>query len=74
MKATVLKCKGLDMQVCVPTYWSDTQVKEFAEKENPCGTELGWHILKNGDSRLGKDPERNPCGLGHDFVHVALIA
>ena len=38
MKAQVMRTGLLDMQVCVPKEWTDEQVLNFAEKENPCGT------------------------------------
>jgi len=45
---------------------------EFAEKENPCGTTLGWVIRKNGDEALLAQPERNPCSVRVGFVHIML--
>ena len=57
----VLKRGALDMQVCVPADWTDEQVKEFADRENLCGTENGWFIRKAGDKALAGAPERVPC-------------
>lgn len=59
MNAEVTRLSVFDMQVCVPTDWSDEQVKEFADKKNP--------LLKG-------DPERNPCGSRQGFVHIMLDA
>lgn len=72
--AEVTKYGVLDMQVCVPKGWSDTQVKEFADKTNECGTENGWYIRKKGNEALAGDPERNPCTKREGFVHIMLEA
>ena len=65
---------ALDMQVCVPSDWSDKQVKEFADRENPCGTEHGWAIRKEGDKALNGDPERISCSQIDGYVHIMLDA
>lgn len=70
-RAEVTQRNALDMQVCVPEDWTDTQVKEFAERENPSGTN-GWSVRKAGDSALGGAPERNPCSTHLGFVHIML--
>ena len=72
--ATVTKVSFLSMQVCVPKTWTDEQVKEFAETENPCGTENGWCIRKEGSPDLLGAPERNPCSSREDYVHIMLDA
>jgi len=72
MKPQVTFAKFLDMQVCIPTDWTDKQVKEFADAENPSGTEHGWCVLKDGDKYLGGDPERVPCKKWDGFVHMRL--
>lgn len=74
MTAEVTRTGGLDMQVCVPTDWTDEQVKTFAERENPCGTTNGWFIRKAGDPALAGMPERNPCAQREGHVHVTLDA
>lgn len=74
MDAMVTKRGLLDMQVCVPRAWSDDQIKEFADQHNPCGTELGWHIRRQGDELLGGAGERVGCVSDHAFVHVMLDA
>lgn len=75
MSAEVTKCKGLSMQVCVPADWTDDQVNEFAERENPCGTTHGWAIRRQGDEMLMGDNEREPCVGGPDGnVHIMLDA
>jgi hypothetical protein len=74
MKPEVTRFGALDMQVCVPTDWTDEQVKAFAENENPCGTELGWSIRKEGHALLQGKPERNPCESRQGFVHIMLDA
>jgi len=67
----VTKTGALDMQVCVPAGWSDEQVREFAELENPSGTG-GWHIRKQGDEALLGADERVPCRERNGMVHVML--
>lgn len=62
------------MQVCVPANWSDKLVKEFSDRENPCGTANGWTIRRTGDPALGYDPERDPCGALEHHVHIMLDA
>ena len=64
----------LDMQVCVPKDWTDDQVEEFAERENPCGTENGWFIRRQGDKALGGDDERTQCEEDPSCVHIMLDA
>lgn len=64
----------LDMQVCVPHDWTDEQVKEFADRENPCGTENGWFIRRHGDPALGNALERTPCAANLNSVHIMLDA
>jgi hypothetical protein len=64
----------LDMQVCVPEDWDDESVKSFAGRENPCGTENGWFIRKEGDEGLAGDPERQPCASRPGYVHIMLDA
>lgn len=68
-------CKGfLDIQICVPRGWSDEEAIAFAERENPCGTQAGWCIRREGDKMLGGKPERNPCEEREGFVHIMLDA
>ena len=64
---------AFDMQVCVPADWTDAQVLDFAESQNPCGTSTGWAIRREGDPSLAGDPERMPCAKS-DNVHVMLDA
>jgi hypothetical protein len=73
MKPEVTKCGVFDMQVCVPTEWTDSQVLSFAEKENPSGTN-GWFIRRQGDEALGEDGERVTCGGRSGYVHIMLDA
>lgn len=70
----VTKRGALDCQVCVPKDWSDRQVVEFAERENPCGTENGWQIRRQGDEALQGDDERVPCKGRRGFIHIMLDA
>jgi len=74
MEPKVTRMGALDMQVCVPVVWTDDQVKQFADSNNPCGTEKGWQIRREGDKQLDGIPERNPCQQREGFVHVMLDA
>ena len=62
------------MQVCVPADFTDEQVKEFADKENPCGTTNGWFIRRAGSKYLAGAPERMECSLHCGKVHIMLDA
>ena len=72
--ATVVRTHFLDMQVCVPAEWTDAQVLAFAEYENPCGTEHGWFIRRQGDPLLDGQPERVTCSANPAYVHIMLDA
>lgn len=65
---------AFDCQVCVPASWDDDAVKQFADQENLCGTEHGWHIRKDGDPGLAGAPERVACLSRPGFVHIMLDA
>ena len=70
MKPEITRYGILDMQVCVPKDWTDEQVLEFAEANNPGG----WQIRREGDPFLNGDPERVPCDEREGFVHIMLDA
>ena len=70
--AAVITKSPWDMQVCVPNSWTNDQVKAFADRDNPAGTETGWHITRTGDRHLGGDPERHPCSMRSGLVHIML--
>lgn len=72
MAATVTRRCVLDMQVCVPEVFTDEQVVEFANKENPAGTSGGWAITKAGNEYLAGDPERQKCDDRPGHVHIML--
>jgi len=74
MTATVTKTSWLSMQVCVPKEWTDEQVITFAEQENPCGTEQGWGIRKQGDKLLAGANERVECAELSSHFHIMLDA
>lgn len=73
-QAEVTRTGALSMQVCVPFEWTDEQVKEFADRENLCGTTNGWGIRREGDKALNGDSERVACNGRGGFVHVMLDA
>jgi len=72
--AEIVKTGIFDMQVCIPSNWSDEQVVNFANGQNYCGTAKGWMIRKEGDGALCGDPERVQCEDRKDFVHIMLDA
>lgn len=74
MAGAVTHVGALDMQVCVPKDWTDDQVKAFADRENPCGTETGWQIRRQGDKALAGCDERVPCLELEQHVHIMLDA
>lgn len=74
MEAEVTRGGIFDMQVCVPSDWTDEQVQHFAEQEYPCGTQAGWQIRREGSKYLAGDPERQPCEEREGCVHVMLDA
>lgn len=74
MSAETTRRGALDMQVCVPSDWTDEQAKTFADKDNPCGTENGWFIRKQGDEALAGADERVPCRDRAGHVHIMLDA
>ena len=74
MKAEVTKTGAIDMQVCVPTDWTDEQAKAFADAQNPSGVTHGWCIRRHGDRLLNGDAERVACADRSGFVHIMLDA
>jgi hypothetical protein len=72
--AAVTRRGALDCQVCVPASWSDDEALAFAAAENPCGTENGWFIRREGDPALHGAPERVCCAARPGFVHLMLDA
>lgn len=72
--AVVTQNRVFDMQVCVPSSWSDEEVLHFANAANPCCTSEGWFIRKEGSHYLGGDPERVPCEERDGMVHIMLDA
>lgn len=74
VEAEVTQRGMFDMQVCVPGTWSDEDVKNFADREYPCGTDRGWFIRRAGDAALQGEPERTTCGIDAQRVHIMLDA
>ena len=74
MGAMVTRRGFLDMQVCVPKDWTDEQVKDFADRENVCGTTHGWQIRRQGHEYLGGCDERVQCVECAGNVHIMLDA
>lgn len=73
-KAKVLKNGIFSTQVCVPYDFTDEQVMDFVNIENPCGTSRGWAIRKAGHKLLAGDLERTPCSKDNCCVHIMLDA
>jgi len=74
MEPEVTKKGALDMQVCVPTDYTNEQAREFAEKEYPCGTQWGWSMRQEGDPMLSGSPGRQPCAEREGCVHIMFDA
>ena len=74
IKPEIIRSGMLDMQVCVPSEWTDKQVIEFAGRMNFCGTINRWQIRKKGDKLLGGDNERVKCEEKDGYVHIMLDA
>lgn len=74
MTAEVTHYGIFNMQVCVPTDWTDDQVLAFAEGAFPCGTTNGWIIRREGDPLAKGDPERVQCASRTGHVHIVLDA
>lgn len=74
MSAEVTRRGLLDMQVCVPEHFTNGDVRDFAERAYPCGTENGWQIREDGDAALAGAPERVKCQDRAGHVHIMLDA
>lgn len=74
MTAEITRRGLIDCQVCVPEKWTDDEVRAFAEVNNPCGTEHGWQIRRDGDKALAGAPERVQCQDRSGHVHIMLDA
>ncbi len=73
--AQITQRGAFSCQVCIPAQWTDEQAKQFADRENLCGTANGWFVRKQGDPALAGRDERVPCeARGPEFVHVMLDA
>lgn len=72
MEAQVTRRGLLGMQVCVPKTWTDEQVEEFANSENPTGIESKWQIRRQGDSALNGCDERVQCEQREPCCHLML--
>lgn len=72
MKPEITRCGLASMQVCVPSDYTDEQVRQFADTENPTGLERGWEIRREGDPALSGCAERVPCEGRTGCVHVML--
>jgi len=63
-------------QVCVPSDWTDENIVAFAEREYPCGTENGWHLVKPGEESACRVEGQAivACEDRKGFVHRILVA
>lgn len=52
-------------QVCVPEDYTDQQVLQFVENENPAGTAGGWQIAENVEQRV-------KCDKREGYVHIVV--
>lgn len=72
MTAEVTRRGMLDMQVCVPTDWTDEQAEVFANRENPAGTSHGWKLRAADDPAQAGAPIRVNCADRSGQVHIML--
>lgn len=72
MKPEVTKRGLLGMQVCVPADYSNEQVEQFANTDNPTGIESKWVIRRQGDPALAGCDERVQCESRAGCVHIML--
>lgn len=69
--AELIRAGLADMQLCVPSCWTDAEIEACANRLNPAGTRHGWQI-RTDPERLAGCPVRNPCANGGNKVHVTL--
>ena len=62
----------LGMRLCVPDDWTDEQIIQFAEKENPAGTSNGWYIAEKGDTAFDGASARIKCEDRENYVHLVV--
>lgn len=65
----VLRLGIVDMQVCVPSDWTNDQIVEFANRN---GYYSGNYSLREDAELLAGCPIRNPCEKDESRVHVTL--
>ena len=65
----IVRWSLLSLQVCVPEDYTDEQVTEFANKNQPTGLDHGWCIQRKHENG---DPERVPCESRRGCIHVVL--
>jgi hypothetical protein len=72
MTAEVTRLGLCDMQICVPSDYTDEQVERFANN-HPTGLDHGWTIrtAENDPAQKGA-PTRVQCQNRADHVHVML--
>ena len=73
-KPEVVRYGVLDCQVCIPKDWTNEQALDFVSKINPCGTQAGWKMRKQGSKYLNGAGERVPCKERKGFVHICFDA
>ena len=62
----------LDMQVCVPSDWTDAQAEVFANRHNPTGIESQWRLRSADDPAQAGAPIRVQCEQCASNVHIML--
>jgi hypothetical protein len=73
-RGQIIRRGPLDLQLCVPTEWTDEEVREYANHAELCGTANGWQIVREGDKYLNGDPERVRCENLISHVHIRVVA
>lgn len=60
------------VEVCVPSEWSDTEVRDFTDHAYWRSPLFGWGIRRTGDPLLRGQQTRSSCPGRAGFVHLYL--
>jgi len=68
-------CGLIHMQVCAVPDATDEEILEVCNRENVCGTTLGWaKVIREPDGDIGENPEAAPvpCEEHEGRVHFLV--
>jgi hypothetical protein len=73
MSEAMITRRGLiDMQVCVPSEWTDAQAEDFANRANPTGIRSPWRLRAADDPAQAGAQIRVTCAECADNVHIMM--